>query len=152
MYLHKLNIAHWAVLEKLIVAGFVAIFSSVCTYSVSLKPILYWPCRLRQRLRSALFALTSIGQHLLCFSDPSLTYSIPLPSQSVWFNLPYNVRRPSTVAVPLMHEMSSLARTLGSWVRIPPKAWMSVCVYSVFVLGSGLVRGWSPSKESYQLS
>jgi hypothetical protein len=34
----------------------------------------------------------------------------------------------------LRHELSSPARTMGSWVRIPPKAWMSVCVYSVFVL------------------
>jgi hypothetical protein len=34
----------------------------------------------------------------------------------------------------LRHELSSLARTLGSWVRIPLEAWMSVCVYSVFVL------------------
>jgi hypothetical protein len=37
--------------------------------------------------------------------------------------------------------MSSPAGTLGSWVRIPLKAWMSVCVYSVFVLGSGLATG-----------
>jgi hypothetical protein len=29
------------------------------------------------------------------------------------------------------HEMSSLARTLGSWVRITLEAWMSVCIYSV---------------------
>jgi hypothetical protein len=46
----------------------------------------------------------------------------------------------------LRHELSSLARILGSWVRIPLKAWMSVCVYSVFVLpciGSGLATGWS---------
>jgi hypothetical protein len=41
-------------------------------------------------------------------------------------------------------EMSLPARTLRSWVRIPLKAWMSVCVYSVFVLGSGLATGWSP--------
>jgi hypothetical protein len=34
----------------------------------------------------------------------------------------------------LAHELSSLARTLRSWVRIPLKAWMSLCVYSVFVL------------------
>jgi hypothetical protein len=34
----------------------------------------------------------------------------------------------------LTHELSSLARTLGSCVQIPLKAWMSVCVYSVFVL------------------
>jgi hypothetical protein len=36
----------------------------------------------------------------------------------------------------LRHELSSFARTLGSWVRIPLDAWMSVCVYSVFVLFS----------------
>jgi hypothetical protein len=34
----------------------------------------------------------------------------------------------------LRQELSSLPRTLGSWVRIPLKAWMSMCVYSVFVL------------------
>jgi hypothetical protein len=34
----------------------------------------------------------------------------------------------------LSHEPSSPARTLGSWVRIPLKAWMSACIYSVFVL------------------
>jgi hypothetical protein len=33
----------------------------------------------------------------------------------------------------LRHELYSLARTLRSWVRIPLKARMSVCVYSVFV-------------------
>jgi hypothetical protein len=36
--------------------------------------------------------------------------------------------------------------TVGSWVRIPLEAWMSVCVYTVFVLyvlGSGLATGWS---------
>jgi hypothetical protein len=47
----------------------------------------------------------------------------------------------------LGHELSSLAWTLGSWVRIPLKALISVCVYSGFVLfcvGSGLVTGWSP--------
>jgi hypothetical protein len=34
----------------------------------------------------------------------------------------------------LGHELSSPARTLASWVRIPLEAWMSMCVYSVFVL------------------
>jgi hypothetical protein len=36
---------------------------------------------------------------------------------------------------------------LGSWVRIPFKAWMSVSVYCVCVVlcrGSGLATGWSP--------
>jgi hypothetical protein len=61
-----------------------------------------------------------------------------------------------TVAAPprLRHEPCSPARTLGSWVRIPLEAWMFVCVYSVCVvlcIGSGLVTGWSPSKESYRM-
>jgi hypothetical protein len=34
----------------------------------------------------------------------------------------------------LRHEPSSPAQTLGSWVRNPLEAWMSVCVYSVVVL------------------
>jgi hypothetical protein len=34
----------------------------------------------------------------------------------------------------IRHELSTLAQTLGSWVRMPFKASMSVCVYSVFVL------------------
>jgi hypothetical protein len=34
----------------------------------------------------------------------------------------------------LRHKLTSLDRTLGSWVRIPLTACMSVCVYSVFVL------------------
>jgi hypothetical protein len=40
----------------------------------------------------------------------------------------------------------------SSWVRIPFKAWMSVCVYLVFVLGSGLATIDPPSKKSHQLS
>jgi hypothetical protein len=34
----------------------------------------------------------------------------------------------------LKHELSSLVWKLGSWVRIPLKVWMSVCVYAVFML------------------
>jgi hypothetical protein len=47
----------------------------------------------------------------------------------------------------LRHELSSLARKLRSWVRIPLKTWMSVWVYCVCVVlcvGSGLVTVWSP--------
>jgi hypothetical protein len=47
----------------------------------------------------------------------------------------------------LRHELSSLAGTLGSWVRIPPNAWMSVCLFYVcvvLIVGSGLATGWSP--------
>jgi hypothetical protein len=55
----------------------------------------------------------------------------------------------------LRHEQSSPAQTLGSWVRIPLEAWMSVCFYFVFVLFclyvATLRRADSPSKESYRL-
>jgi hypothetical protein len=33
----------------------------------------------------------------------------------------------------LRHEMSSPARTLGSWVRIPFKAWMCLCLFCVSI-------------------
>jgi hypothetical protein len=47
----------------------------------------------------------------------------------------------------LIHEISSPAQTLGPCVWIPLEAWISVRIYSVFVLsyvGSGLTTGWSP--------
>jgi hypothetical protein len=48
----------------------------------------------------------------------------------------------------LRHEMSSPARTLGSWIRIPLKAWMFVCFYSVFVSVAPLRRADPSCKES----
>jgi hypothetical protein len=50
----------------------------------------------------------------------------------------------------LCHEPSSPARKLGSWARIPLEAWVFAYVYSVCV-GSGLAKGWPPSKESCRL-
>jgi hypothetical protein len=48
-----------------------------------------------------------------------------------------------------------ISETLGSWVRIPLKAWISVYVYSLFVLScvqvAALRRADLPSKESYRL-
>jgi hypothetical protein len=47
-------------------------------------------------------------------------------------------------------ELFSPARTLGSWVRIPPKAWTFgvcmrlFCVRVVLCVGSGLAMDWSP--------
>jgi hypothetical protein len=53
------------------------------------------------------------------------------------------------------HELFSLARMLGWWVRIPLKAWMSVYVYSLFVLScvqvEALRRADPSSKDSYHL-
>jgi hypothetical protein len=54
----------------------------------------------------------------------------------------------------LRHELSSPARTLGSWIRIPLE-WMSVCSYSVFVLPcvhvAALRLADPPSKVSCRL-
>jgi hypothetical protein len=56
----------------------------------------------------------------------------------------------------LRHELSSLARALGLWVRIPFKAWIFVCVYSAFVLYVAALgaprtvldlRNWSDTKR-----
>jgi hypothetical protein len=47
------------------------------------------------------------------------------------------------------HELSSLARTLGSWVQIPLKAWIFggcmrlFCVCFFLCLGRGLATDWS---------
>jgi hypothetical protein len=55
----------------------------------------------------------------------------------------------------LRHELSSSAQTLGSWVRIPMEAWMSVCVYSVCAVLCVQVASlqWADPrpKESYRM-
>jgi hypothetical protein len=54
----------------------------------------------------------------------------------------------------LRHELHLPALTLGSWVRIPLEAWMTVrlfCVCGVLCVGSSFATGWFPSKESYLL-
>jgi hypothetical protein len=56
----------------------------------------------------------------------------------------------------LRHELSSSARTLGSWVRIPLKGMdVCMCVYSVFLLSCvqvvALRQADPPSKEVYRL-
>jgi hypothetical protein len=44
----------------------------------------------------------------------------------------------------LRHELSSFARKLWSWVRIPLEALMSVLYAFILCVGSGLATGWSP--------
>jgi hypothetical protein len=47
---------------------------------------------------------------------------------------------------------SAAARLLGSWVRIPPRAWMSVCCECCVLSGRGLCDGLVPRpEESYRL-
>jgi hypothetical protein len=71
------------------------------------------------------------------------------------FQLSISVQRRSQWPRGLRHELSSPAQTLGSWVWILLEAWMSVCVYSVFVLScvqtAALRRAHPPSKEPYPL-
>jgi hypothetical protein len=53
----------------------------------------------------------------------------------------------------LRYELSSLARTLGSWVRIPLKAWISAIIMCLCcpVYVAALLPADPPSKESYRL-
>jgi hypothetical protein len=66
------------------------------------------------------------------------------------YTIPF--QRPTTVAA---QSKAWTAQTLGSWVLFSPEAWMSVWVYSVFVLSCvqvAAVRRADPSsKESYRL-
>jgi hypothetical protein len=59
--------------------------------------------------------------------------------------------RDRTATCGLKHELSSLAEILGSWVPIPLEAWMSVCVYSVFVLSCVQVAAFRPLIPLMQL-
>jgi hypothetical protein len=67
-------------------------------------------------------------------SCPYISLHVSFPKLMTGFNLGIGSLRRSKWPRGLRHELSSSARTLGSWVRIPLEAWMSVCVYSVFVL------------------
>jgi hypothetical protein len=65
--------------------------------------------------------------------------------------IPYVCRSQWPLAV--RQKLFSLARTLGSWVRIPLKTWMFVSVYSVLfcVQVAALRQTDHSSKESYRL-
>jgi hypothetical protein len=74
--------------------------------------------------------------YIMIPSSCCISYPLRLP----WFhNRNKNMR----------HELPSLARTLGSWVLIPLKAWMFgvcmrlFCVCVVLCLDRGLATGWS---------
>jgi hypothetical protein len=68
-----------------------------------------------------------------CYRETRKTHADPgLIFLKMFYCLKYLL--PTTGATRLRHEPSSSARTLVSWVRIPLKAWVYVCVYSVFLL------------------
>jgi hypothetical protein len=91
-----------------------------------------------------------LSHHQMTIGAWKLTYYI---SPLVYFPT-YLISR-SQCPRGLRHELPSLARTLGSWVQIPLKAWLSVCVYPVFVFlcvsGGFLWLADPPSKESYRM-
>jgi hypothetical protein len=67
------------------------------------------------------------------------------------------IHTPPAMVSSLRHELPSLARKPGPWVRHPLTAWMfSVCVVCAFscvcVQVEALRRADHPSKESYRLS
>jgi hypothetical protein len=74
-------------------------------------------------------------------------YTFPCPTHLIRLDLStliFSEKWPRS----LRHELCSLARTLGSWVRIPLRAWMfGVCMRLFYVcvilcLGRGLATGW----------
>jgi hypothetical protein len=85
--------------------------------------------------------LTSPWDHRLVIMAPNLDNS----NNRNWI-YKCNIR---LLSVTVRHELSSLALTLGSWVRIPLRAWMfgvcmlSFCVCVVLCLGRSLATSWS---------
>jgi hypothetical protein len=130
-------------------------------------------CILRTPLHSSLITPSCyvIPKWIHNFYQRNARGSISLPlfqlSFMIKLNIPVNywwtlfkhnhrqVHRPSQWPRGLRHELSTPAKTLGSWVRIPLEAWLFVCIYSVFVLScvqvAALRRADPPSKESYWL-
>jgi hypothetical protein len=102
-----------------------------------------------------LISLCLFSHILLCFQNIFMLFSVatllfriqlrPLRNTIIRSQWPRGIR----------HELSSLAWIPELWVRIPLKAWVSVYVYSTFVLFcvqvAALRRADAPSKESYWL-
>jgi hypothetical protein len=135
-------------------------YSLVDTYQRFVEPssLSLYGCGFRQILPGELSFLFAVHNHLRILFDAVEASSLKYPtiiypsiaSVIISFDLFGNYRSihgGSQWPRGLRHEMSSLARKLGSLDRIPLMAWMSVCVYSVCVvlcIGSGLATGWSP--------
>jgi len=66
-------------------------------------------------------------------------------------NIPHMHEAPVSVAVP-SKALSSAARLLRLWVRIPPGVWMSVCCEYCVLSGRGLCEELiTRPEESYRL-
>jgi hypothetical protein len=73
--------------------------------------------------------LTTYLHFPTCFNGTVLNYLSTGRSLPLQKFLKLQIKSRSQFSRGLRHELSSLARTLGSWVRIPLKAWMSVCAF-----------------------
>jgi hypothetical protein len=96
------------------------------------------------QIRYSLIIVSFITNLLRVSSNKS--YINILPIKQFWWRSIASFCR-SQWPCGLRHDVSLPAQTLGSWVRIQLKAWMSVRVYYVFVVlcvGRDLSTGWSP--------
>jgi hypothetical protein len=106
--------------------------SPACAATLWIQMLLYTLNNCSQTMRITVRSCSALSSHFigLCFSffllnccflelltgnDLNLCLLIKGLSRSQW---PLGLR----------HELSSPARTLGSWVRIPLETWMSICV------------------------
>jgi hypothetical protein len=80
----------------------------------------------------------SISLHILLYSLPGRNLNV-IRSRDSLVTTAIGCR--SQWPRDLRHGLSSLARTLGSWLRIPLESWMPLCVYSVsmYVSSSSLM-------------
>jgi hypothetical protein len=81
---------------------------------------------IRLTLSSSVFLLYLIDHKILYLISSIL--NLPHLSQVLSFSLGHVFVRRSQWPRGLRHELSSPARALGSWVRIPLKAWMSAFI------------------------
>jgi hypothetical protein len=98
------------------------------------------------------FSLPLLFSYSTFLSFPALLHVFILPISFMFYKLEfYCCHYQVSIATncwtqwprDLRFEISSPPQKLGSWVRIPLKAWMFFCVYSVCI-GSDLATGWSP--------
>jgi hypothetical protein len=96
-----------------------------------------------------------MGNKTLYFASlATVHYSAPLPIPEdckLHIHRCGNLKCRSQWPRGLKHEPSWPARTLGSWVRIPLEAWMSVCIFLYLrysVCRQGLCDGLIPRPRS----
>jgi hypothetical protein len=99
-----------------------------CFYQTSFPPnTLDFHCSLCERNR--------INKSQFTASQPASNTTFRFSGYSIKFSIHIRLKCRSQWPRGLGHEQSSLVRTLGSWVRIPFKALLSVlCTFILFVL------------------